>query len=68
MWIHIEMAPLDPDPDPYLEYGYGSRSRTVKIVSKNQKKSEISSLKSIHYFAEGLMVFTGAHESSISVF
>jgi len=37
------MAPLDPDPDPYWEYGSGSR--TVKMVFKKGKKSSISSLK-----------------------
>jgi len=49
------MAPLDPDLDPYWQYG--SRSRTVKMVSKKGKKSEISSYKNIDNFAEGLMGF-----------
>jgi len=44
MCIRIEMAPLDPDPDPYWEYGPGTGSRTVKMVSKKEK-SENSSLK-----------------------
>jgi len=36
-----EMAPLDPDP--YWEYGSGSGSRKVIMVSKKGKKSVISS-------------------------
>jgi len=35
MWIHIKSVPLDQDP--YWEYGYGSVSRTVKMVSKKGK-------------------------------
>jgi len=45
MWIRIEMAPLGPDPDPYWEYGSGSR--TVKIVSKKENKTEILRLKEL---------------------
>jgi len=43
MWIRIEIAPLDPDPDPYREYGSGSASgsRTVKMVYKKENKTEI---------------------------
>jgi len=50
------MAPLDPDPDPYWEYGSGSR--TVKVVSKKEKNLRFQVKKSIRYFAEGLMVLT----------
>jgi len=51
------MALPDPDPDPYWECGSGSGSRTVKMVSKKENKTEILK-KSIDHFAEGLMVFT----------
>jgi len=44
MWIRIEIAPLDPDPDPYWEYGSGSRTVKQKGVEKG-KTSETSSLK-----------------------
>jgi len=48
------------DPDPYWEYGFGSGSRTVKMVSKNGKKICDFKLKRvpIDRFAEGLMVLT----------
>jgi len=36
MWVRIEMAPLDPDPNPYCQYGSGSW--TVKMVSEKEKK------------------------------
>jgi len=36
MWIRIEMAPLDPDLEPYWQYRSGCR--TVKMVSKKEKK------------------------------
>ena len=40
-WICIEIAPLDPDPDPYWDYGSGSGFRTVEMVSKKENKTEI---------------------------
>jgi len=41
MKIRIEMAPLDPDPDLYWEYGLRSGSQTVKMVSKKEDKTLI---------------------------
>jgi len=64
MWIRIEMAPLDRDP--YWQYGSGSR--TVKIVYKKEKKLRFQVKKSNDHLAEGLIVFTGAWDSSINVF
>jgi len=43
MWIRIEMAPLDPDP--YWEYGFGSGSRTVKMMSQRPKEKQIWDFK-----------------------
>jgi len=54
MWIRIEMASLDLDP----YWQYGSRSRTVKMVSKKEKILRYQVKKSIDHFAEGLTVFT----------
>jgi len=62
----LKMAPLDPDPDPYWQYGSGSR--TVKMVSKKEKKLIFQVKKSNDHFVEGLMVFNRAWESSINVF
>jgi len=56
MWIRIEMAPLDPDPDPYWEYGSRSGSRTVKMVSKKGKNLRFQVKKSIDHFVDGLMI------------
>jgi len=58
MWIRIEMAPLEPDPDPYGEYGSGSGSRTVIMVSKKDKNLRFQVKKNIHHFVEGLMILT----------
>ena len=46
------MAPLEPDP--YWEYGSGSRK--VKIVHKQENKVSFPDIKSIDPFAEDLMV------------
>jgi len=72
----------DPDPDPcgsvlkwlpwirsrihIWQYGSGSGSRTVKMVSKKEKNLRFQVKKSISHFAEGLIVFTTAWESSIN--
>jgi len=48
------MAPLDPDP--YWEYG--SRSRTIKMMSKKEKNVRFPDKKSIDRFVEDLLVFT----------
>jgi len=60
------MAPLDPDPDPYWEYGSGSR--TVKMVSKKEINLRFQVKKSIDHLVEGLMILTCAQESSVNVF
>jgi len=54
MWIRIEMATLDPDPF----WQSGSRSRTVKMVSKKEKNLRFQVKKSFDHFAEGLTGFT----------
>jgi len=64
MWIRIEISPLDPDPCCQ----YGSGSRTVKMVSKKEKNLRFQFKKSNDHFAEGLMAFTRAWDSSINVF
>ena len=38
------------------------------MVSKKEKNLRFQVKKSIYHFAQGLMVLTGAHYSSISVF
>jgi len=68
MWIRIEMASLDTDLDQYLQNRSGSGSRTFKMVSKKEKNLRYQVKKSNDHFAEGLMVFTRAWESSINVF
>jgi len=51
------MAPLDQDPDSYWEYGSGSGTRAVKMVSKEEKTQRFKGKNSIDHFAKGLMIF-----------
>ena len=44
MWIRIEMAPLDPDPDLYWEYGSGSRY----LHDQNERKKCFASKKLLY--------------------
>jgi len=70
MWIRIEMAPLEPDPATYWEYGSGSGygSKLVKMVSKKENDLRFQVKKSIDHFVEGIMILASAQESSINVF
>jgi len=56
MWIHIEMASLDPDP--YFEYRYRIRIQDSQNEVQKGKNMRFHVKKSIDHFAKGLMALT----------
>jgi len=67
MWVHIEMASLDPDPY-YWECEFRSKYTTAKITSQKETNLRFQVEKNIDHFDEGLMALTWAWKSIIKVY